>query len=45
MHALCVPGAVNTQGLGWKFFFMRYISIYINFHLLIHSVVDDTSRS
>ena len=32
MHALCVFGAVNTQGFVWKFF-MRYI-IYIFIHSL-----------
>ena len=29
MYALCVSGAVNTQGFVWKFF-MRYIYIFIH---------------
>ena len=33
MYALCVSGAVNTQGFVWKFF-MRYIYIFI--HSFIH---------
>ena len=36
MYALCVSGAVNTQGLVWKFLFYFY-ALYINFHLFIHS--------
>ena len=28
MYALCVSGAVNTQGFVWKFFY----ALYINFH-------------
>ena len=35
MYALCVSGAVNTQGFVWKFF-MRYIYIFI--HSFTHSV-------
>ena len=44
MYALCVSGAVNTQGFVWKFF-MRYI--YINFHSFIHSFkhTSDTSMN
>ena len=34
MYALCVSGAVNTQGFVWKFF-MHYISIFI--HSFIHN--------
>ena len=33
MYALCVSGAVNTQGFEWKFFY----ALYINFHSFIHS--------
>ena len=33
MYALCVSGAVNTQGFVWKFFY----ALYINFHSFIHS--------
>ena len=33
MYALCVSGAVNTQGFVWKFFFY---TLYINFHSFIH---------
>ena len=33
MSALCVSGAVNTQGFVWKFFY----ALYINFHSFIHS--------
>ena len=33
MYALCVSGAVNTQGFVWKFF-MRYLYIFI--HSFIH---------
>ena len=36
MYALCVSGAVNTQGFVWKFF-MRYIYIFI--HSFIHSFI------
>ena len=32
MYALCVSGAVNTQGFVWKFFY----ALYINFHSFIH---------
>ena len=32
MYALCVSGAVNTQGFLWKFFY----ALYINFHSFIH---------
>ena len=28
MYALCVPGAVNTQGFVWKFFY----TLYVHFH-------------
>jgi len=35
MYALCVSGAVNTQGFVWKFF-MRYIYIFI--HSFIHLI-------
>ena len=34
MYALCVSGAVNTQGIVWKF-----LCPYINFHLFIHSFI------
>ena len=34
MYALCVSGAVNTQGFVWKFFY----ALYINFHSFIHSL-------
>ena len=34
MYALCVSGAVNTQGFVWMFFFY---ALYINFHSFIHS--------
>ena len=34
MYALCVSGAVNTEGFMWKFF-MRYIYIFI--HSFIHT--------
>ena len=30
MYALCVSGAVNTQGFVWKFF---YYVLYVNFHV------------
>ena len=33
MYALCVSGAVNTQGFVWKFFY----ALYINLHSFIHS--------
>ena len=33
MYALCVSGAVNTQGFVWKFF-MRYYT----FSFILHSV-------
>ena len=33
MYALCVSGAVDTQGFVWKFFY----ALYINFHSFIHS--------
>ena len=33
-YALCVCGAVNTQGFMWKFFVVFYV-LYINFHLFI----------
>ena len=33
MYALCVSGAVNTQGFVWKFFY----ALYINFHSFIQS--------
>ena len=33
MYALCVSGAVNTQGFVCKFFY----ALYINFHSFIHS--------
>ena len=39
MYALCVSGAVNTQGFVWKFF-MRYIYIFI--HSFIHILTTDT---
>ena len=29
MYALCVSGAVNTQGFVWKFF-MRYTNFFIH---------------
>ena len=32
MYALCVSGAVNTQGFVWKFFY----ALYIHFHSFIH---------
>ena len=32
MHALCVSGAMNTQGFVWKFFY----ALYITFHSFIH---------
>ena len=32
MYALCVSGAVNTQGFVWKLFY----ALYINFHSFIH---------
>ena len=32
MYALCVSGAVNTQGFVWKFFY----ALYINFHSFIN---------
>ena len=35
MYALCVSGAVNTQGFVWKFFY----ALYIHFHSFIHSFV------
>ena len=35
MYALCVSGAVNTQGFVWKFFY----ALYINFHSFIHSFI------
>ena len=35
MYALCVSGAVNTQGLVWKFFY----ALYINCHSFIHSFI------
>ena len=34
MYALCVSGAVNTEGFVWKFC-MRYIQIFI--HSFIHT--------
>ena len=33
MYALCVSGAVNTQGFVWKVF-MRYIYIFIHSFIL-----------
>ena len=36
MYALCVSGAVNTQGFVWKFFYV----LHINFDLFIHSLHD-----
>ena len=33
MYALCVSGAVNTQGFVWKFFY----ALYIYSHSFIHS--------
>ena len=39
MYALCVSGAVNTQGFVWKFF----INLYINFHSFIHSTPWDAA--
>ena len=35
MYALCVSGAVNTQGFVWKFFY----ALYINLHSFIHLVL------
>ena len=35
MYALCVSGAVNTQGFVWKFFY----ALYIIFHSFIHLLV------
>ena len=34
MYALCVSGAVNTQGFVWKFFVdvLVFSVLYINFH-------------
>ena len=34
MYALCVSGAVNTQGIVWTF-----LCPYINFHSFIHSFI------
>ena len=34
MYALCVSGAVNTQGFVWNVFY----ALYINFHSFIHTV-------
>ena len=31
MYALCVSGAMNTQGFVWKFFYAPYI----NFHSFV----------
>ena len=42
MYALCVSGAVNTQGFVWKFF-MRYIYIFI--HSFIHSFIQNVAYS
>ena len=36
MYALCVSGAVNTQGFVWKLFLFYFYRLYINFHLFIH---------
>ena len=36
MYALCVSGAVNTQGVVWKFFY----ALYINFHSFINEVLN-----
>ena len=33
MYALCISGAVNTQGFVWKFFY----ALYINFHSFIQT--------
>ena len=38
MYALCVSGAVNTQGFVWKFFY----ALYINFHSFIHHSFKNT---
>ena len=35
MYALCVSGAVNTQGFVWKFFY----ALYINFHSFIQYIL------
>ena len=36
MYALCVSGAVNTQGFVWKFFY----ALYINFNSVSQSIRD-----
>ena len=38
MYALCVSGAVNTQGFVWKFFYALYKNV-------IHSFIVPTSPS
>ena len=41
MYALCVSGAVNTQGFVWKFFY----ALYINFHSFIHVLAINFGRT
>ena len=36
-YALCVFGAVNTQGFVWNFFY----ALYINFHSFIHIITEE----
>ena len=40
MYALCVSGAVNTQGFVWKVFY----ALYINFHSFVHSIQTGIQR-
>ena len=40
MYALCVSGAVNTQGFVWKFLITRMTpALYKNCHSFIHTVL------
>ena len=37
MYALCVSGAVNTQGFVWKFLKSFFYALYIHFHSFIQT--------
>ena len=45
MYALCVSGAVNTQGFVWKFLCAIYEFSFIHsFHTITHEDAVDESR-